>query len=270
MKNLKTGQFFGKTNETMHLSGITLTDTEYTHEKVDWHFHENAYFTFILEGRLNEGNKKDFYTCSSGSLIFHNWQEPHYNIKPKGYTRGFHIELKPQWFGSYDVNPDSLAGSLKITDPCTKILMYNIFKETKLSLLTSQSTIDSLLIELFTQMTGTKESAGTRMPGWTSMIRDILYDTPEDLSLSELAALLKIHPVHLSRCFRKYFGCNMGEYIRKIKIQRALSLLSYDNLSLTEIAMLCNFADQSHFIRSFKSQHHITPLQFRKLLIKKN
>jgi AraC family transcriptional regulator len=114
MDNLKTGQFFGTTNETIHLTGITLTDTEYTHDKVDWHYHENSYFTFILNGKLVEGNKKETHTCESGGLIFHNWQEPHYNIKPKGYTRGFHIELKTQWS------------------------------------LTQQSAIDSLLIELFT------------------------------------------------------------------------------------------------------------------------
>jgi len=147
MENLKTGQFFGTTNETIHQSGITLTDTEYTHEKVDWHFHENAYFTFILAGRLLEGNKKDLYTCDSGGLIFHNWQEPHYNIKPKGQARGFHIELEPNWFGSYELNTGLIEGSQKLTNPRMKILMYNIFKETKQSYLPAQSAIDSLLIE---------------------------------------------------------------------------------------------------------------------------
>ena len=149
MVHLQTGQFYGQTNETILLDGITLTDTEYTHDTVDWHYHENSYFTFILDGKLIEGNKKTTHQCETGGLIFHNSQEPHYNIKPEGCTRGFHIELKPQWFRIYEMNPDSSAGSLKITNPGIKILMYNIFKESKLSHLTSQSAIDSLLIELF-------------------------------------------------------------------------------------------------------------------------
>jgi AraC family transcriptional regulator len=49
MKHLQTGQFHEQTNKTSHLNGVTLTDTEYTLEKVDWHYHENAYFTFILQ-----------------------------------------------------------------------------------------------------------------------------------------------------------------------------------------------------------------------------
>lgn len=39
MKQLKTGAFYGQTNQTIHLNGITLTDTEYTLDFVDWHYH---------------------------------------------------------------------------------------------------------------------------------------------------------------------------------------------------------------------------------------
>ncbi|MEL1244526.1 hypothetical protein AAEO56_09655 [Flavobacterium sp. DGU11] len=38
MKQLQKGQFFGQTNTTISLDGITLTDTVYTHDKVDWHY----------------------------------------------------------------------------------------------------------------------------------------------------------------------------------------------------------------------------------------
>lgn len=93
MRHLQTGQFYGQTNTIHNFEGITLTDTEYTHEKVDWHYHENAYFTFILQGNLIEGNKREIYKCSAGTLLFHNWHESHYNIKPKGFTRGFHVEI---------------------------------------------------------------------------------------------------------------------------------------------------------------------------------
>ena len=58
MNTLQTGQFYGVTNETTTHGGLTLTDTEYTHEHVDWHYHQNAYFTFILDGRVIEANKK--------------------------------------------------------------------------------------------------------------------------------------------------------------------------------------------------------------------
>src|SRR5687768_12078276 len=92
---LRTGHFFGETNRTIHLNGITLTDTdtENPQEHIDWHYHENPYFTFILWGILIESNERESYQCSAGSLLFHGSQEPHYNVKPEGSTRCFHIEF---------------------------------------------------------------------------------------------------------------------------------------------------------------------------------
>src|SRR3954469_11030740 len=120
MKESRKGEFYGQTNTTINLDGITLTDTVYTHDKVDWHYHENAYFTFILQGNVIEGNKNEIYNCSAGSLLFHNWQEPHYNIKPEGFTRGFHIELEKSWFTDLDFSTTGLQGSINIADPDVK------------------------------------------------------------------------------------------------------------------------------------------------------
>lgn len=268
MVQLLTGQFYGQTNETIHLDGITLTDTEYTHDKVNWHFHKNAYFTFILVGKLIEGNKKEIYNCSSGSLLFHNCHEAHYYLKPQGFTRGFHVELDQKWFDSYEIRTDSISGNLILDYPRMKWLLYNIFRETKLSAEFGQPAIDALLLELLTSLSGEKESSLKKRPDWVNKIKEILNDDFRELSLSEMAMILNIHPVHLSRCFSKYFNCNLGDYIRTIKLHRALSLLSERNISLTDIAMNCNFADQSHFIRSFKAQYQITPSEYRKLLFK--
>ncbi len=74
--------------------------------------------------------------------------------------------------------------------------------------------------------------------------------------------------LHLSRHFPKYFKATIGDYIRTVKVQKALSLLPNKHKSLTEIAAECGFADQSHFIRSFKDCYQLTPLHYRKLLLK--
>ena len=266
MQNLKTGQFFGTTNETIHLDGLTITDTEYTHEKVDWHYHENPYFTFILQGNVFEGNKKETFNCGAGTLLFHNWHEAHYNIKPKGFTRGFHIELEKDWFGSFDVDTDKLQGNLNISAPTVKALMYNIFRESKHSGGASKLAIDALLVALFGQMAGLQEKQRQTVPTWVNRVKELLHDDQRDWRLNELAHNLNIHPVHLSRDFGKYFNCNLGDYIRAIRLQQALTLLPEANLSLTDIALECRFADQSHFIRSFKALYQVTPSQYRNIL----
>ncbi len=147
MKQSQKGEFYGQTNTTINLEGITLTDTVYTHDKVDWHYHKNAYFTFILQGNVIEGNKKEIYNCSAGDLLFHNWQEPHYNIKPEGFTRGFHIEIEEEWFRELDFKTKDLQGSIKIADPDLKFLLYKIFRETKENDSSTLLSIQTLLLE---------------------------------------------------------------------------------------------------------------------------
>jgi AraC-like DNA-binding protein len=267
MKHLQTGQFHGQTNKTIHLNGITLTDTEYTHNKVDWHYHENAYFTFILQGNVIEGNKKEIYNCSAGSSLFHNWQEPHYNIKPEGFTRGFHIELEDTWFDNFAFDISDLQGSINISNPDIKFLLFKIFKETKISDDASALSIHGLLLKALAQLFYNNKAKENKIPSWVNKIREILQDEfYKTNTLGDLAKTLNIHPVHLSRYFPKYFDCSLGEYIRKIRVEKSLALLSNIKFSLTEIAFECGFADQSHFGRCFKEIIGINPFVYRKIM----
>lgn len=268
MKQLHTGQFHGQTNQTTHLDGITLTDTIYTHSSVDWHYHENAYFTFILQGKVIEGNKKEVYTCSEGSLLFHNWEDPHYNIKPEGFTRGFHIELGQKWMTKYALDLSSTTGSLSISNPDLKIILFNIFKESKTLDQVTTLSIESLIIELLSRMISTVQMDSIKKPAWVRQVKTILHDQYYDPpTLSCLSNELNIHPAHLSRDFSKYFHCNIGEYIRRLKLEKAFSLLINNRLSLVDIAYESGFADQSHFIRCFKSKTGLNPLSYRKIML---
>jgi AraC-like DNA-binding protein len=267
MEHLKAGQFFGETNITLDLNGITLTDTEYTHDRVDWHYHENAYFTFILQGNVIEKNRKQTYHCSAGTLLFHNWQDAHFNIKPPGFTRGFHIEMEQAWVNKYNCNLGNIQGNISVGDPDLKLLLYAIFRETKMNDVNTPLSVQSLLLNLLSGMQGSQTSTGKHPPVWVSKLREILNEKISDsLSLQQLSALLDIHPVHLSRDFSRYFKCNLGTYIRKQKVQKSLSLISDKSRSLTDISFECGFSDQSHFNRCFRENMAITPLAYRKLL----
>ncbi len=263
------GIFYGETNNTVLLDGLILTDTEYTKPHVDWHYHENMYFTFILEGSVIEGNKKELYNCTPGSLLFHNWEEPHYNIKPEGFTRGFHVEVDPKWLKQADFNTDHLQGSLNVAHPGLKLLMYKIFMETRLNDGLSALSVSSLLMSVFSGLHETQKTEITAKPLWVAKIEEILQDRwSENLSLEYLAAVAGIHPVHLSRDFAKYFHSNLAEYIRKTRIEKALALISQRKMSFTEIAHHCGFFDQSHFLRSFKAVMGTNPSAHKKILFR--
>jgi AraC family transcriptional regulator len=267
MINRTTGQFYGQTSALIQVEGLTLTDTEYTHDFVDWHYHQNAYFTFILEGGVLESNKQQTYHCSAGSLLFHNWQEAHYNRKPPGFTRGFHLELESQWLTRFDLDLSRIQGSLSVADPQLKVLFYQLFKESKVADITRPLAIQSVLIEVVSCLVRDGQATDRGRPVWVSQLRDLLQDTPnQNWTLPALAQTVDIHPVHLSRSFTQYFHCSLSHYIRTIRIQHALALMPQKHSSLTDIALACGFADQSHFIRCFKALCQDKPLAFRRHL----
>jgi AraC-like DNA-binding protein len=73
----------------------------------------------------------------------------------------------------------------------------------------------------------------------------------------------------LSREFSKYFeNLSFGEYIRKLRIEKAMHLMGSTDYSLTEIAYLTGFSDQSHFTRISKRQTGQTPTFYKKNALK--
>jgi len=101
-----------------------------------------------------------------------------------------------------------------------------------------------------------EKSSYKKTPVWAKELKEILQDHIDtNLSLKEISKNLDIHPAYLSREFSKYFdNLSFGDYIRKHRIEKAIDLLNNSEHTLTEIAYLTGFSDQSHFTRIFKSQ----------------
>ena len=98
------------------------------------------------------------------------------------------------------------------------------------------------------------------------MIQDQL-DTNLSLSLQQASDELEINPAYLSRKFSKYFeNLSFGEYIRKLRIEKAIHLMETTAYPLTDIAYLTGFSDQSHFTRMFKSFVGVTPAAWRRVI----
>ena len=263
MNKLNTGEFYGTHYRKSAFENLIITDTEYTHRKVDWHYHENPYFTYLLQGKLFESNKRESYYLQPGSLLFHNWQDAHYNTKPPEFTRGFHIEMNEDWFSNLDIQITDFEGSINLQNTIIKNLMNQIFIETKINDQYSNLSIESNLIDIFNTIKESKKG-NLKKPIWVKQLEEILIEEKIDYSLKSLSSKLRIHPVHLSREFNRYFGTSLGNYIRLIKLNQALCLLTSNKYSLTEICYQCGFYDQSHFITNFKRIYKTTPSKLLK------
>jgi YesN/AraC family two-component response regulator len=130
-----------------------------------------------------------------------------------------------------------------------------------------------LLLGVFNKFIKQTKGAKKRIPAWASEMKNIIQDqvdTNFSLSLREISKGLDVNPSYLSREFSKYFdNLSFGEYIRKLRIEKAVQYIQTTNYSLTEIAYLTGFSDQSHFTRIFKKHTGKNPSAYRKSLQKK-
>ena len=79
MNNLERGKYFGNDKRVMDFGHLILTETRCKNTPVDWHYHENSYLSYSLEGNCLESNKKQSYAVKPGTLLFHNRQDAHCN-----------------------------------------------------------------------------------------------------------------------------------------------------------------------------------------------
>jgi AraC-like DNA-binding protein len=138
----------------------------------------------------------------------------------------------------------------------------------------TQSPFENLLLQVFNTFLKKETSDKNKTPKWAKQLKEIIQDqidTNLALSLKDISKNLDVHPSYLSREFSKYFeDLSFGEYIRKLRIEKAIQLIHETKYSLTEIAYLTGFSDQSHFTRIFKQVLGKTPLAYKKNIAKSN
>jgi AraC-like DNA-binding protein len=91
----------------------------------------------------------------------------------------------------------------------------------------------------------------------------------EKISLDDISQMFNISKYHLVRLFKKVYGVTPMHYFMMIKIEEAKKLLTFSDLNVTEIAEVLGFENVHSFSRSFNNIERLSPLKYRKELIKK-
>jgi AraC family transcriptional regulator len=104
-------------------------------------------------------------------------------------------------------------------------------------------------------------------PRWLAEVREQLHERfHEPLRLADLAARAHVHEVHLAATFRARYGCTLGEYLRRLRLDAALRQLSATDDPLAAVAQAAGFYDQAHFTKLFRAQVGVPPRVFRQKL----
>ncbi|MGA2215247.1 MAG: helix-turn-helix transcriptional regulator [Bryobacteraceae bacterium] len=258
----------GSTIRRRDIAGFSLTEAVYAAGvSLGRHCHGSAYLTLVLSGRYSEKNTHREFLWDEGKLHLLPAGERHENQFATA-VRCLRVKIEPQAIERFgDDSRSALSEPREIRGPLSAWLANRVLREFRAQDDVAPLAMEGVLLELLAESARScEEGSGSSAPTWLRRVREALDESylmaP---ALAELAAVGGVHPVHLSREFRKRYRITIGEYIRKRRIEHASGLLSNSGMPMAEIASSCGFSDQSHFCSLFKKYSGLTPAKFRNL-----
>jgi AraC family transcriptional regulator len=268
-RQLRPGDFYGEVLNVSEGCGFVLTDARYeVGRRLPEHSHELAFFCLLVDGQYTEYYRRRTTAYTPFTVAFHPPGECH-RVEvggAGGYV--FNVEVKPsllmrlrEYAPTPDTTSDTRGGDMAW-------LMARLFREYRWARDCSLLAAEGLVLEMLAA--ACRAGADERqLPPWMSRVVELLHaEFRQSLTVNDVAAAVGVHPVHLSKVFRKFQRQTVGEYVRGLRIRYACGQLRATDAPLADIALSAGFSDQSHFTRVFKRRTGSTPGDFREVFRK--
>jgi len=227
------------------------------------HTHATSLITVITRGWFEERMVNRTETCVPGQVRLLPAEEPHTN-RISSPAECLQLELSPELMRRID-DADRSVGRMAgaIGGGAAHAIGVRLVREAERLDALSPMDLEMLAINLLVEASAGRRDMIRRAPRWLTRARELIESsgaaTP---SLCTIAAAVGVHPVHLCREFHRYYGCTIGEMVRRRRTERACRLLG-SRRTLAEVALACGFSDQSHFCAVFKRIVGMTPGAYR-------
>jgi AraC family transcriptional regulator len=261
MSHLPAGQFFGAVNERLSLNEAHLSRLVHDHpRRVPPHSHERPFFSFLLHGAYREQAARTLIEYDPFTLVYHPPAFEHHDEIGSPGGLFFAIEPSPDWLRFVQEETGHLPWCDLRGGPAVwrTLSLYRAFRSQDRTL------IPDLLFDLAASSRRRPPAIDSLAPHWLHRVEDCLRANPL-LPLTAIAREAGVHPVHLSRTFRRFRGLSFASYRNQIRILSAARQLETRECPITSIALDCGFTDQSHLTRTFKRLTGYTPAAFRRL-----
>jgi AraC family transcriptional regulator len=274
---LESGRYLGRAVSRLRTPGLHLNLSSYRQgQSLATHAHRNAHFCLVMGGTYTERIDGRRLDRAPADLMFYPPGVSHSETH-RSAGRHFLIEIDPDLFGRFRDSGPCLEGPVAFTGGRTGWTAVRLYREFRTRDRFTALSMEGLALELLAETLrsssrgNSSHSASTSRcdrhhPPWLDRAEEILRTRfVEPPGLATIAAELGVHPVHLARRFRRRFGCTAGEFVRRLRLERAERDLLGSDRSVGAVAHDAGFFDQSHFTRLFRKKTGMAPGCYRKL-----
>ena len=251
-----------------------------------YHWHNEIEIIYIHKGRLNVVIDGVEYEGKEGSLYFVNPSQMHMmctdDLTVEYYTllydidlitfekkTEFDVELEKIWNNEVQFGVDLSDYRLykKILGRIQKIVLLNEEKDIFYKLDTRLN-----LIRIMQMMIKQETGSGHVDENYNikngevkkKIISYIENNYTSKITLAEISEVVHMSQKYFSRFFKENFGINFVDYVNRVRLDKAVSMLLSTDEQVTEIALACGYTNISYFIRSFKKAFGTSPHAFRR------
>lgn len=248
------------------IAGYSITEfSQPPHRRLPWHEHTDASICFVVSGSYAEQTRGAARECPPQSMVFKPAAERHADQFGRDGGTCLLMEIGPSRLEAIESVSDVITRPSFVRTAKLATLGRQVYREFTRGDAFSPLAIEGLILEVLAE--GSRAAlapSATQPPMWLRRAHDLIHDTfSEPLTLSSIARAVGVHPSHLARTFRKQYRGSIGEYVRRLRIERACRELAGTNAALSDIGLRSGFFDQSHFSRVFKQHTGLTPAEYR-------
>ncbi|PSN12504.1 AraC family transcriptional regulator [filamentous cyanobacterium CCT1] len=231
--------------------------------------------THVDEGGEYDGAMEpgDFYLFPAGHSAFTRWQSVdttlHIVFEPDFLSR---VAREADWVnaGSIELRPIVKTRDRKL-ESLVQLFLTEIEQSDfgdKLYLESLSSMLGIHLLRQYCNLTPFNRPyvAGLAPYQLKRVLEYIQAQLSDALSLDAMAAQVGLSRSHFANQFKQAMGVAPHQYVSQQRIEKAKRLLRSPQRSITDIALECGFANQSHLTKVFKKQTGTTPKAYRQQL----
>ena len=239
------------------------------------HLHSGMELVYVTRGTLVLGVGCELFSMEKGdfAIVFPNLIH-HYQVFGKGKNEAFYLVSKMALTGCFMENlqkycPKNPVIKKENVHPDIRQAIVKLYEEKISNKILEQAYIQIILAR--------------SMPCFELVLRenyesdDIIYQTvsyiaknfKEEISLESMAKDLGVSKFALSRVFSSTFHTNFNHYLNEQRMNYAVSLLEYTDMSITDACLEAGFQSQRTFNRVFQEKYKMTPREYKKVFKEK-
>jgi AraC family transcriptional regulator len=258
--------FYGSSLMSRDFGQFVVTERQYPGGcTTPVHAHERPLFCVVLDGAYEERHCNKTLYCTPTTTLFHAAEEEHLERFSDFGARSLIVEVEPAWIDRVrEISQVGIHNSAVQDSGTLRPMGSRLYREFLTGDPAARLIIEGLLLEMTGEFFRAQHRRETRRPRWLAMAVDMIQSNfPRRFTLADIANEVGVHPVHLAQSFRRFHGCTVGDYVRRVRIDYACQELVRSDSSFIDLAIAAGFADQSHFTRTFKRTVGILPSQYR-------